>query len=324
MTSRKRNRAFSITVALAGASLAGGLGCSGDKTVLSDQVEDPDGMQTARLDAALPADRDAGQAQDPGDDAIVEADGGQANPADAGQAMQPDLPRPPDPPDTLVSVGFDVSDGGTIETGNGPAGEVVRGTDPLAAGSGAAPVEDGSLVLDGNTFVRIPTSDFLDQSAGSDGFSLAVWVKHDFDPSDKGGVIASRASSEEGQEQFSLSLVSFAPFREGLYPSFSLDVEEFNSGGLAAEVVLARGRWYHLAAVRNQDQRLLYVDGVLSAESSHSRLSVEEDTTPFIVGAEVDDGSVRRFFKGALDDLKLVGRPLSAQEIQTLASRPPP
>jgi len=202
--------------------------------------------------------------------------------------------------------------------------EIVTGTDPMAQGQGTATSGTGALDLNGNTFLRIPDSEFIDQTGTSSAFSLALWVRHAFNESEPGGMIVSRGSSEGNQTQFKLYLGAIIPTRPAeKLVSFSVDVDNAGGRGIVAEMPIPRGRWTHIVAQRDSGAIRLYINGLLATQSTVADVSLEPDSTPLVVGAEIYEGRVRSFFEGSLDELKLYGRALNEQEIQALARRPP-
>jgi len=95
---------------------------------------------------------------------------------------------------------------------------------------------------------------------------------------------------------------------------------EVRSGGVAERVqsfsVVNDGLWHHLAAVKTATTLCLYVDAALSGCTAHTRGNLGS-IAPLRLGS-ASAGS----FAGALDEVKLYGRALSAADIAADASRP--
>jgi hypothetical protein len=79
--------------------------------------------------------------------------------------------------------------------------------------------------------------------------------------------------------------------------------------------------WMHLAATYDGTTMRLYVNGAQQAAAPGPPGGIATNTQPFIVGAQLNtSGTPERFFKGAMDDLHLHNRALSATEIAQLAT----
>jgi hypothetical protein len=87
---------------------------------------------------------------------------------------------------------------------------------------------------------------------------------------------------------------------------------------------LSPGTWYYVAAVFNAEQRTLsvYLDGDLVASRSVSYDIIYNSSAPFMLGANLDNGSVTQFFDGQLDEWRVYSRALSASEIEGLMASP--
>jgi uncharacterized repeat protein (TIGR01451 family) len=79
--------------------------------------------------------------------------------------------------------------------------------------------------------------------------------------------------------------------------------------------------WHHVAAVYNGTQMLIYVNGVLSGSAtigSHTLFASGE--APLRIGAARELGSVGAVFDGAIDDVRVFDRALSASEIGAIVA----
>jgi hypothetical protein len=80
--------------------------------------------------------------------------------------------------------------------------------------------------------------------------------------------------------------------------------------------------WYHVAAVFDAGaQRLkLYLNGNLDADKAVSYATVFQSNAPFMLGANVIDGSPGQYYDGLMDEWRVYNRALSQSEIQALVS----
>jgi len=95
---------------------------------------------------------------------------------------------------------------------------------------------------------------------------------------------------------------------------------------LAATTPLTINTWYHLAAVFDgQAQTMsLYRDGTLAATRSITYSNLSSSSAPFMLGANLNNGSPAQYFDGLLDEWRVYGRALNQAEIQALMVTTPP
>ena len=78
-------------------------------------------------------------------------------------------------------------------------------------------------------------------------------------------------------------------------------------------------RWVHYAGVFDGSQKQLYVDGVRVGQYA-SADAVAYDNHDIIIGGDENSGSFAYAWKGAIDELYIFDRALSADEIAKLAA----
>jgi hypothetical protein len=79
--------------------------------------------------------------------------------------------------------------------------------------------------------------------------------------------------------------------------------------------VLDDGQWHHVVAVRTSSQKLLYVDGVLRASVNYTPTL---RTNNFNLRMGMNQEYAPAYYGGALDDVRVYGRALTAAEVTTL------
>ena len=82
--------------------------------------------------------------------------------------------------------------------------------------------------------------------------------------------------------------------------------------------LLAIGSWQHVAFTWDGAVKRLYVGGIERAMAASAQ-PLSYDTNNAYVGCD-DNGSLVRFFSGAVDDMQVYSRALSSTEIQMLAN----
>ncbi len=143
---------------------------------------------------------------------------------------------------------------------------------------------------------------------GSGNLSLATWVK--IDPgSPLGTVIQQREAGASGdQGQYGLNVNANGTVNFFLYNNSTY---QFN---LSSTPTVNDGQWHQLAAVREGSAGRLYIDGVLVASGTGTVQALVSHSVS--IGYDNRDNSKR--FKGAIDDLRIYERALTAAEIDGL------
>jgi hypothetical protein len=282
-------------------------------------------------------------------DAALDSDGDGITNLD--EFLQGTTPRDPPPPpadtdgdgmpdDWETQFGFDPldpSDGAEDADGDGTSNldEFLQGTDPLAPpevgrwrfdeGSGTA-ASDGStfandgilegspswipgvsgsaLLLDGNADrVVIADDDSLDITQN---ITMAAWIR----PTEIGSqAIVKKAADADGYElSTSNSGRLFVRFnRDSAGNLFKLlSTSEYPTDGIT---------WMHVAATFDGQEIKLYVDGVLEVTRAAGGLVIGTNDEDLSIGADFDGNKA---LAGAVDDVRLFGTALSADEVANL------
>lgn len=167
-------------------------------------------------------------------------------------------------------------------------------------------VDCGSLQFNGTNFLILPLKNFaLD---GLQSFSLATWVKADktdsfddlvwFTILCKGNETKEKANSPHLRFQVTSETVSLST--ENTWKKINFFIPNV---------------WYHLAVTCNGKNVVFYVNG---KENAHFEL-VQKFTSnkgPLVIGKDIPGNE--EFFKGAIDDVLIYDRTLSAIEVERL------
>ena len=143
---------------------------------------------------------------------------------------------------------------------------------------------DYSINFDGqNDFINISDHPDLDLT---NNYTLEVWI---FPESFSwlAGIISKYQTS--GANGYILRLTSQSP-----YSGIGFD-EKITSTG-----VLNANQWHHLAAVNDNGQRTLYINGILQTISG-SALNVNSNSDPIRIGSDY----ASRFFDGRIDEVRI-------------------
>jgi hypothetical protein len=226
-----------------------------------------------------------------------------ADPLDAVRA--PDarvfLDAPPDaaPPSGLVAYwkfDDDPSDGALDSTGRGHTGTCDAACPTLVTGhTGSAYQFDAT---NSETLVVPDSGDFRGN------VTIAAWF------------MANDATA-------ALSMLA-KPLGTGTDDTWQLEVRDTGavsfSGGTVHYVddgtAITRGVWHHAAGTWDGTTKRLYLDGV---EVANAAATLSYDTHAVYLGADNNTGTTVLYFSGALDELRVYSRALSAAEIAMIA-----
>ena len=189
------------------------------------------------------------------------------------------------------------------QSGKGNDG-IINGKLDLVAGK----YGDAMLFNGIDNFVEVPLTDSITFTKGS-SFSIQAWVKTDDSPAQNDGIVGNYRQSTEALWMLSVS-GDDAALRGKM--GFSLrDKGKVHSAGVRSEKFLNDDTWHHLAGVRDQKAKKLrfYVDGELIGE-------VDDATEEINSGQSIWVGEhLNRFYKGAIDEVKVWNKPLTAAEL---------
>lgn len=83
------------------------------------------------------------------------------------------------------------------------------------------------------------------------------------------------------------------------------------------------GAWYHVAMVKRTDAITLYVDGVEIASAADSSVFNPGDAFGVALGCLDNERGLERMFPGAMDDVRIYGRPMEQAEIESIMAAEP-
>jgi len=232
---------------------------------------------------------------------------------------------PPALPDGLQGYWSFDDDSPVDLTGNLNHGLGRAQAGPSFAGVGSSALFDGSsfLVIPGRGPLRLQDFSYtfwlylIDDTASGvprQGLRVCTVVRkglEDIGPEGRQPAAAPAVLFDRESRRVRISLVTVG---EG--SSDVSEIESFDSNSR-----LSRGRWFHLAIVRLNDQRMtrLYINGVLDA-SHPSKGFVKANGDPIYVGGDPLSRDEWCNMPMYLDELKVYNRPLVPDEIQAEAA----
>ncbi|TSC82175.1 MAG: hypothetical protein G01um101419_662 [Parcubacteria group bacterium Gr01-1014_19] len=198
---------------------------------------------------------------------------------------------------------------GTTATDRGSGGN--NGT--LTNGPTVTPGIIGqALNLDGvNDFVSIADHATLDLTGS---VTMSAWIKHT-----SSTIKDWEAIITKGDSAYRLHLCGNSTFCGGTPTNDAISVAITGTGcasnGTTSNVIPELNRWYHVAATYNGSAAIIYVDGVLNAESSCSG-SISTNAHALYIGENAE--STGRQWTGEIDEVRLYNRALTAAEVAIL------
>ncbi|MFC1761220.1 LamG-like jellyroll fold domain-containing protein [Planctomycetota bacterium] len=95
-----------------------------------------------------------------------------------------------------------------------------------------------------------------------------------------------------------------------------------NAGGwgtVGVTDITTTKRWVHLVGTYDNGEMTLYVDTVVDDTHTRSAASIGVETAdPVTIGAQIQNGALRREWDGQIDDVRFYNRALSADDVQEL------
>ena len=239
----------------------------------------------------------------------ADAAGNEAIGGDLTFTTQADQSTPPTtpPPDGLrAHWKFDEGAGTTVAdaSGNGFTATLMNGA---AWTTGA---RNGGASFDGsNDFAAVPN---LDVSGSA--LTIAGWVRFSSFPSQADQRIVAKANgSAESAHWWMLGQINNGAQRL----RFRLKAGGTTTTLVASSGNLAVNTWYHVAAVYDGSAMRLYLNGTQVGSTAKTGALNTSSSVPVSIGRNPDSYG---YFSGALDDMRIYQRALSAAEIAALLS----
>lgn len=101
------------------------------------------------------------------------------------------------------------------------------------------------------------------------------------------------------------------------FADFEVDVND-NCLGATGSTPLSDGRWHMVTGTYDGSNARIYVDGVLEGTSSTSTGTMADRSHNVLIGANLVTGSLVRYFNGQIDEVLIINRSLTANEIYEL------
>ncbi len=217
-----------------------------------------------------------------------------------------DSPPPTTPPADGLRAHwkFDEGAGSTVAdaTGNGATGTLTNGALWTTGRANGAASFDGS-----NDFAAVPSIDVTGSA-----LTIAGWVRFSSFPSQSDQRIVAKANgSAESAHWWMLGQINNGSQRL----RFRLKTGSTTTTLVASSGNLAANTWYHVAAVYDGAAMRLYLNGTQVGSTAKTGTLATSSSVPVSIGRNPDSYG---YFSGALDDLRIYQRALSAAELAAL------
>ncbi|MFA5808810.1 MAG: DUF2341 domain-containing protein, partial [Thermoleophilia bacterium] len=164
------------------------------------------------------------------------------------------------------------------------------------------------LSFNGTTdYVNIPNSPSLDITTGD--FTVEAWVNSTTVQNTNWQVIASKEDGIATRQGWNLLLCGTSGNTANPY-------FEIMSGGVNAsangQISVRDGQWHHIVGTKTSTQVKIYIDGALKSTGNHS-LGTISKAIPVCIGRMSNNAT--NYMTGAIDEVRVYGRALSAGEV---------
>lgn len=169
-------------------------------------------------------------------------------------------------------------------------------------------VRGHSLRLDGlRNYVAVPDAEVLDFSNGT--FSVTAWVNVYALRGEQQMIVAKNVYSAN-QREWGLMIDGDRRFRFYLQQRSQWKTVESRTSPIP-------GRWYHVATTLDAGRAVLYINGQQEGQSDLG-YPIPDTAAPLTIGGLNDGGRLRQMLFGAVDEVCLYCRALSATEVQSM------
>lgn len=179
-------------------------------------------------------------------------------------------------------------------------------------------IENATAVLDGASGLIVPDNAAL--NLGTSNFSIGVWVKTD--QTSKMMIWQESGAGGPADKQSWLRIGDNTSDR-----MLRFDVEDSNGGAILnvgdADFSggVSDGSWHHVVCVREGSITRVYIDGTFIKEMDKAPIRDISSEQAFKIGLqETEPGVYGAYFTGALDDLVVYNKALTATEVADLYS----
>jgi YVTN family beta-propeller protein len=171
-------------------------------------------------------------------------------------------------------------------------------------------INPSALNLSTNAYVQAPHANTALDFGTDQDFSTALWVKKSAPTSPYANILSNQVSVFGTHPGFALTADQYADRWVATLSDGTHTVQV--TGGLIADQ-----EWHHLAATFDRDGMLsLYQDGAFVANTSLAGVTNVTTGLPISIGNYTGSGNA---FAGALDDLRIYNRLLSASDLSILS-----
>lgn len=200
----------------------------------------------------------------------------------------------------LASINFVQSQDGhwNLEMNESP-GLLLRGKSTSVDG-----IEGNAQSLDGHSLFKVEDSTSF--ATIDPGFTLTLWAAP-YDPGDGQQILAGKNAYSRNQREWGVMID-----KDGL---LRLYLWQDGWKTIAAKAKPEAGRWCQVGVVLRPGEAELWIDGEMAGSLTLEK-PIPVTGASLTLGGIDDAGGLRQAFFGALDEVRLIGRPLSGEEMK--------
>jgi hypothetical protein len=182
-----------------------------------------------------------------------------------------------------------------------------------------------------------PNSDVVIKDSKSlrvQSMTILLWIKPDFsDVGDTTNIILSKEMNWAAGGYH----IDYQHFKTGIMDVTGIDFK-LMEGGMSAQgyyntlapITLEKGKWYFIAGTFDGTTRKVYINGKLWENKCHvdgpgdsewddmcaTNINIFHDSTPLHIGNSANPNAPKSYWRGAIDEVRIYNRALSAEEIK--------
>jgi hypothetical protein len=170
----------------------------------------------------------------------------------------------------------------------------------------------GAMEFDGsNDFLHVPSDKTLENISQ---FTVETWIKHEQWGDDWASIISKPISADAWQKPWAVFKLSRNSNKDNL--NFQITVGDNEPVSLQSEEDIPNNKWTHVAGTYDGENLKLFINGTLDKKLHVGKALLKQTNTDVFIAKNSNAVDSGEYYKGALDELKIFNKPLSAAQVQ--------
>lgn len=176
-----------------------------------------------------------------------------------------------------------------------------------------------ALSLNGSgNYVNVPDDAALDFGDPANPFTIVAWIKTT--ATSAGGIVAKARNTDTPNMDYRLQLLATGVIQFTRWNQAAAATDTVTTG-----TAVNNGGWHHVAFVNESaTSHKIYLDGVLAVTSTATWTHDNTNTEPVRIGRDRNGTTSDAYFNGQIDDVAILSRALTANDILDLNHLPHP